>query len=496
MKKFLKVFSVILVVALIATIAVACNPKKNPPAEAKADSYVTVDINPSVELILDQNQMVLSVRALNEDAQVMLYNETGIIGVSVEVATQKIAELAISMGYINDENNAVSVSVSANAGSDAEKAIYAKVSASVSAAGIANSVSVSVENTVNVILSIELQKVKAANAGKEGYGDSLTVAKYRLVKSAMAYDRKLTMDVAVKMSIEELAKIVEDSHEYYKDKYNNAYEQAFNAAKRAYDNIVQTYIDGAYVQVYSERLVNNLKSYKTYGIEYQAYRLAYRTLKGTYETIEAYADNPVLTEEDISTIANNLNIKTEDYEAFKVEISDADGNVTIDSVEAYINKQHRNMNEEQREALENVYESIEDLLEDLEDNAEFISSKDKLAINATINVLNIALKVDVTISRNPEFESAIAKIEEIDDVEDILDILEDIIEDTEEAMEKDLSDAEKARVKELIASHEADVAQAKQVFENTIAQAEITAKNALQAAKTARIEANVTITVG
>ena len=68
---------------------VACKPTE----EAKAESLVSIDVNPSVSLLLDGENKVLSVIAENEDAQVLLYNEN-FVGLTAEQAAQKIADLA------------------------------------------------------------------------------------------------------------------------------------------------------------------------------------------------------------------------------------------------------------------------------------------------------------------------------------------------------------------------------------------------------------------
>ncbi|MBQ7879571.1 MAG: hypothetical protein IJ317_02870, partial [Clostridia bacterium] len=55
--------------------------------EAKGVSYVGIDVNPSISLVLDEKNVVLSVTADNEDAQVLLYGEQ-LVGLSVEKALE------------------------------------------------------------------------------------------------------------------------------------------------------------------------------------------------------------------------------------------------------------------------------------------------------------------------------------------------------------------------------------------------------------------------
>ena len=48
--------------------------------KAEKQAYVSLDINPAIELIVDKDNNVVSVRGENEDGQVLLYEETGIKG--------------------------------------------------------------------------------------------------------------------------------------------------------------------------------------------------------------------------------------------------------------------------------------------------------------------------------------------------------------------------------------------------------------------------------
>ena len=88
--KFSKILAASLSGAMVVSLAAACgNGGKD---EGKAVSYVGIDVNPSVSLVLDKNDNVLSVLADNEDAQVLLYGET-LVGMSADEAAKKIAAL-------------------------------------------------------------------------------------------------------------------------------------------------------------------------------------------------------------------------------------------------------------------------------------------------------------------------------------------------------------------------------------------------------------------
>ena len=85
------------VLGLIMTVPLAtlfsCS-KNQEPVYGKGVTFVAIDINPSVELLLDKNDTVVSVYAANEDAEIMLYNSDGILGESIDDAAVRLAELA------------------------------------------------------------------------------------------------------------------------------------------------------------------------------------------------------------------------------------------------------------------------------------------------------------------------------------------------------------------------------------------------------------------
>jgi hypothetical protein len=75
-------------------------------SDPKAYAYVSVDINPSIELSIDQNKKVVSVTPLNSDGEKVL-SEVSLTGLSVEQAVAKLAEIARSQGYLHDKSEVI-----------------------------------------------------------------------------------------------------------------------------------------------------------------------------------------------------------------------------------------------------------------------------------------------------------------------------------------------------------------------------------------------------
>ncbi|MBL0387485.1 anti-sigma factor domain-containing protein [Tumebacillus sp. ITR2] len=85
--------------------------------ETPAYAYVTVDINPSVELSIDKNQEVLAAVALNEEAEDVV-RDLKLKGLSVNQAVESLAQAAQSKGFFQDKTEVI---ITASAAVDEEK---------------------------------------------------------------------------------------------------------------------------------------------------------------------------------------------------------------------------------------------------------------------------------------------------------------------------------------------------------------------------------------
>lgn len=82
--------------------------------EVKPVNYVTVDINPSVELGLNENEKVVLVNFLNSDGEKLLYSKN-LIGMTVVEAVSVITQEAVKQGYLaSNRSNTVMIAVASN----------------------------------------------------------------------------------------------------------------------------------------------------------------------------------------------------------------------------------------------------------------------------------------------------------------------------------------------------------------------------------------------
>ncbi|MBR6745741.1 MAG: hypothetical protein IKM00_11095 [Clostridia bacterium] len=102
------------ILTLVSTLVLtSCN--KATPEEGTV-TRVTVDINPSVEFMVDDQNKIVSVTALNDDGSILIIGET-FIGKTPEEAVELMVSIAAETGYLVEGNaqtteNTVKISVS------------------------------------------------------------------------------------------------------------------------------------------------------------------------------------------------------------------------------------------------------------------------------------------------------------------------------------------------------------------------------------------------
>lgn len=103
---------------LLATLSLAsCNNEQEPATpEEGTVTRMTVDINPSVEFMVDDQGLVVSATALNDDGSILIAGEA-FVGKTPEEAVEMVVTLATETGYLvkgnaTAEQNEVKISIS------------------------------------------------------------------------------------------------------------------------------------------------------------------------------------------------------------------------------------------------------------------------------------------------------------------------------------------------------------------------------------------------
>ena len=496
-KTFISIIAGACVLALVIGIAaIVVNNNK----DKDQVSYVAVDINPSVEFLVDKDGKVVTVIPENEDAQILLAGEE-LEGLTFEAAIDKVGTLAVKCGYLKNDNNQVTITVSGSV--ELSASLYDVAKNAIETAGKA--VGAVVTEGTNYLLEREVAYLKSNNQGKEGY-DTLTAGKLRLIKTAMLADRTLTMDDAVKMSEEDLVKRVNEHKEYLKGKVETSLAIATEGATTLYEVSKQAYLDSAYVSVASQSLKNDILGggAKTYSAaKYLALNATYGILNGVSDMLDIYKANPVITEDDVLNLLNFVDADA-DEEAVAVvnEIKAAYGECTLDNIQKYIKSlaYDEEGNARKLEIAFQIYTGTEENDQILA--AKMALSADGFDLSGILGPISEYIKIGGEEGSFGEmvdslFSALGVKVSEIKDQA----TLENAITAVKDARDKALadcafSDEELKAVEEKQASYAEKIASFEKTMTDAIASAKANFEKMIEASKKTRIEANGSITIG
>lgn len=495
-KTFISIIAGACVLALVIGIAaIVVNNNK----DKDQVSYVAVDINPSVEFLVDKDGKVVTVIPENEDAQILLAGEE-LEGLTFEAAIDKVGTLAVKCGYLKNDNNQVTITVSGSV--ELSASLYDVAKAAIETAGKA--VGAVVTEGTNYLLEREVAYLKSNNQGKEGY-DTLTAGKLRLIKTAMLADRTLTMDDAVKMSEEDLVKRVNEHKEYLKGKVETSLAIATEGATTLYEVSKQAYLDSAYVSVASQSLKNDILGggAKTYNAaKYLALNATYGILTGVSDMLDIYKANPVITEDDVLNLLNFVDADADEAVAVVNEIKAAYGECTLDNIQKYIKSlaYDEEGNARKLEIAFQIYTGTEENDQILA--AKMALSADGFELSGILGPISEYIKIGGEEGSFGEmvdslFSALGVKVSEIKDQA----TLENAITAVKDARDKALadcafSDEELKAVEEKQASYAEKIASFEKTMTDAIASAKANFEKMIEASKKTRIEANGSITIG
>ena len=113
-KKILIILGIVLVSILLIVGIIFGIVKSNKKEKVKEDNAIvttiTMDINPSIEINLNKEDKVVSVKALNEDSKKIL-SDKDFKGNSLEETMDKVVGSLIDEGYLKEESNIILINV-------------------------------------------------------------------------------------------------------------------------------------------------------------------------------------------------------------------------------------------------------------------------------------------------------------------------------------------------------------------------------------------------
>ncbi len=243
MKRFLNLFLVFtLVFSTILLASCSCNK------DDETTKVMQVSCNPSVEFILDKDNKVVSVTALNEDGNVILAGET-FIGLTSDEAVKLFTQVATETGFI------IKGSVEANQ----------------------NEISISISGNTNEAKKLYESAKKQITSYLEEKGITATISDFTAIttdkiKETVKEYYNLAEEELNKLSEEDLIKHLQEIRTETKELYSQGLKEAYTSMRDYELNLAEnekvleiiSSIDGAYSQVITQytAALNTLKDLK------------------------------------------------------------------------------------------------------------------------------------------------------------------------------------------------------------------------------------------
>lgn len=496
MKKEILAVSALLCAGTMTFSLAAC---KSDNKEAEAASFVSLDINPSIELTLDKNNKVLSVYGGNEDGQVLLYNEEDLVGIDVETAVEKITSLAVKYGYLDENNKVVETSVTSVKAKTTEKLLN-QINAKVTATAGNLNLNVTCEGLDDAFsLSRKLDQIKKQYPDNAA-AQSLTPEKLKLVLSATE-DGSISVETAAELDTSELINRISAAHKKVEKYATAAYKEAKATASAIYDMAVGDASDAIYTTYYT--VWHPMNSY--YAFSYAGYKYSARALNATANAlvyVEKACDYP-LNGEQIAAAAAALGITDIDV------LKNSDDEITVNSIYAYADKAFKNS--QAAAELENVKAQLNSALDGIEEQlqekvaelsakyeTEIAAVKDKLdaaagQINNLIAMVPESVKTQMQTMINDCNEIAVEVANIVkdgkitsDEVRALAAKLDAKASETLAKIESDMTEEERAEVKNLQEKAVNALTSAKAHMEKALSDAETQAKARLEELKAKR----------
>jgi hypothetical protein len=189
-------------ILVILTVSIVCivEKKKDNPIEPsnivetgdKIVSVITIDVNPSMELSLDKNNRVVSVRALNDDSKKLVENKM-LEDLPIEEAINNIIVILRSNKYLKDSENTILVNVE---------------SSNENLSQIVNDAINKKANEDNITVSIIMQAVTDVTDEVKELAEkyNISISKAYYISEQAKNDTKLVIDNLAKATLNDIQK--------------------------------------------------------------------------------------------------------------------------------------------------------------------------------------------------------------------------------------------------------------------------------------------------
>jgi hypothetical protein len=228
-------------------------------------SYITLNINPAVEIIADENDKVTAVNAINDDGTLLVYGKN-YFGYDVDIAISEMVKVAAGLGYIpaysEDAAQAVYVSVFGT-NSEVEGRVYSKIKASTD--------NFFENNGLFAVVAQTVMDNKILTEASKSNMTSDQILRFRLMLKAMEYDADIEFTEAKDYTRPELIEKVYDEMQIMAQIASKAQKDAYldnriSLKQDFEDSLVTLFNQATYTQLYNE--IKALKEeYRTADLE-------------------------------------------------------------------------------------------------------------------------------------------------------------------------------------------------------------------------------------
>lgn len=235
--------------------------------EKEAKSMVTIDTNPSIELVVDEKDKVVSVRGANDDGKLVLYGEK-VVGKDVEKAVEIIIQAEIDTGYI---------------------VANAQIGANQFSLTVSSDTTVESSELINSIQN-KVKEVCESNNIAIALEESKALARSELEKLALELDPTLTEERVKEMETSQLLAVVKLYQLETVELYNSKLEELYTNVKEfKFDYMSQESTLEA-MQTIDSAIAN---------LAITAYESAVNLLKSAQESVETARYNLLVKEDSV-----------------------------------------------------------------------------------------------------------------------------------------------------------------------------------------------------
>ncbi len=402
-KAILYILTVVCLAAAVGCLFVACN--KDDGASGTY-AFICVDINPSVEIIVDSESVVLGISGENTDAKILLYNEGGLVGVPLNIALNNLMSLAVSCGYLGSDATNVGLSVASAISDVTFESVKQQLVSSASKCGA--EISVSDGDEGDIALITELDMLKSQNP----IYSEVSVERLRLMKRASSVS---DFNQTYAMSVGDLIALIRTVWSGTNGNLDTPLARASAQARFAYEGARLFAKDSLYVTYFYDKAVNadntlqsmQYRARTLYASRYAALHSAHEYLKHCREIIDDYVSNPFISDADLRLIYGLYSPQLQmSYEQFAAELQCAGEGVTAKNFNAFVNTLYRNAEPNAKARIAELYKTVKTQILDVFETEEVIGN--------THAVLNDILAATVELTASDKRQGQLSDFETVD----------------------------------------------------------------------------------